>query len=182
MITPQHQLVFTGIALLCADVGSIHDLHDRRIPNWVTGPAILAGLMLHSYTGRWSGLADSVLAGLIAGGIALVFFIAGGMGAGDVKLMTGVGCVAGIASQQELLVSIAFTGAVFGLVLSAYRGRLRETLSNVSALLAHFRRQGFKPHPELNLENPATLRLPFALPIAAGCLVTLCSVALEARL
>jgi prepilin peptidase CpaA len=181
MITLKQQLISTGGALLCAVIGSMHDLRERRIPNSVTGPAILAGLVLHSFMGQWTGLAYSALAGLIAGCIALVFFVAGGMGAGDVKLMTAVGCIAGLSSLHLLLVSIAIAGAVFGIAVSVYFGRLRETLSNVSELLGHFRRRGLKPHPDLNLDNPGTLRLPFALPIAAGCFVTLCSLLLEAR-
>jgi prepilin peptidase CpaA len=181
MIILEQQLISTGCALLCAVICSIHDLRERRIPNSVTGPAILAGLLLHSFTGHWSGFGHSALAGLIAGGVALVFFVAGGMGAGDVKLMIAVGCIAGLSSMQVLLVSIAIAGAVFGIAVSVYFGRLRETLSNVFALLSHFGRQGLKPHPDLNLDNPGTLRLPFALPIAAGCLVTFCSLVLEAR-
>ena len=81
MITSQWQLISMGGALLCAVIGSIHDLRERRIPNLLTGPAIVAGLVLHACVGHWSGLADSALGGLIAGGIALIFFVAGGMGA-----------------------------------------------------------------------------------------------------
>ena len=99
------------------------------------------------------------------------------MGAGDVKLMAAVGCIAGWSSLPLLLLSIAIAGGVFGLVLSAYHNRLQKTLSNVIALLLHHSSQGLKPHPELNLDNPETLRLPFALPIAAGCLVTFCGLA-----
>jgi prepilin peptidase CpaA len=80
-----------------------------------------------------------------------------------------------------LLLSIAIAGGVCALVLSVYHKRLRQTLSNVTALLLHHGHQGLKPHPELNLDNPGTLRLPFALPIAAGCLVTLCGLAFEVR-
>jgi len=65
--------------------------------------------------------------------------------------------------------------------LSIYHGRLRETLGNVVAVLQHHGRHGLKPHPDLTLSNARTLRLPFALPIAAGWLYTLCSVAWEAR-
>jgi len=181
MITLQQQLISTGGALLCAVIGSIHDLRDRRIPNWVTGPAILAGLLLHSLTGHWSGLGYSALAGLVAGTVALVFWLAGGMGGGDVKLMIAVGCIAGWSSLHLLLFSIAIAGGVGAVVFSVYHKRLQQTLSNVIALLVHHGRQGLKPHPELNLDNPGTLRLPFALPIAAGCLVTLCGLVFGVR-
>ena len=39
----------------------------------------------------WTSLA----AGLIGGVLFLIFYLAGGMGAGDVKLITAVGCMAG---------------------------------------------------------------------------------------
>jgi prepilin peptidase CpaA len=181
MINLQPQLIWIGGALLCAVIGSIHDLRDRRIPNWITGPAILASLVLHSFTGHWSELGYSALAGLVAGAVALVFWFSGAMGAGDVKLMTAVGCIAGWRSLYPPLFAIAIAGGVCGLVLSLYHKRLRQTLSNVITLLLHHSRHGLKPHPELNLDNPGTLRLPFALPIAAGCLVTVCGLAFGVR-
>ena len=166
-------------SLLCAGIGSFHDVRERRIPNLLTGPAIVAGLLLHLAVGGWAQMGSSALAGLIAGSIFLIFFLAGGMGAGDVKLMAAVGCIAGLSPLRLVMVSTVIFGGVFALVLAVYRGRLRQTLGNVIALMAHHRRQGLTPHPELNLANTATLRLPFALPIAAGCLLTVCTLAWE---
>jgi prepilin peptidase CpaA len=160
---------------VCASIGSLHDIRERRIPNRITGPAILAGLLLHGIYGGWSGLGGSALAGLIAGGIFLVFFLAGGMGAGDVKLMAAVGCFAGLASLSSVMISTVIAGAIFALAVSLCNGCLRETLCNVGVLLSHHSRQGLKPHPDLNLTNARTLRLPFALPIAAGCLFVFCA-------
>jgi len=179
-VLPQ-QLIFTGGSLLCASIGSVHDVRERRIPNFVTGPAVLAGLMLHTISGGWAGLGDSALAGLIAGGIFLIFFLAGGMGAGDVKLMAAVGCLTGLSPLRVVIISTVIAGAVFALAVGIYNGRLRETLRNVGELVAHHRQRGLRPHPDLNLSNERTLRLPFALPIAAGCLITLCTLAWEAR-
>jgi prepilin peptidase CpaA len=173
MDTAQLQLVSIGSAFACAVIGSIHDIRERRIPNWLTGPAILAGLLFHFSAGGWRGLADSALSGLLAAGVSLLFYVAGGLGAGDVKLLTAVGCIAGLSPLPSTLVATAFAGSFFGLTYSFYAGRLRETMANVQALLVHHQRHGIKPHPKLNLGNPATLRLPFALPIAAGCLFAL---------
>jgi prepilin peptidase CpaA len=175
------ELMFIAGSVLCAGIGSVHDVRERRIPNRVTGPAVVAGLVLHAVVSGWHGLGDSALAGALAGGIFLVFFLAGGMGAGDVKLMAAVGCIAGTAHLALVMISTAMAGAVFALAVSVARGRMRETLRNVGELLLHHGRRGLKPHEELNLGNARTLRLPFALPIAAGCLFTLCSVAWEAR-
>ena len=178
MEATQQQLMFVGASLLCAAVGSVHDVLERRIPNFVTFTGIVAGLSLHTIVGGWHGLGDSMLAGLIAGCFCMLFYLAGGMGAGDVKLMTAVGCVGGLASLGTTMIATAAAGAIFAIGLSIIHGRTGSTLRNVGVLVEHHWRKGLKPHPELNVDNDATLRMPFALPVAAGCLFTLCDLAL----
>jgi prepilin peptidase CpaA len=177
----QQQLMFTGGSLLCACVACVPDVRQRRIPNRITGPAVATGLVVHLVVGGWRGLGDSSLAGLIAGGMFLIFFLAGGMGAGDVKLMAAVGCIAGRSPLGQIAVSTAIAGGLFALAVSVYHGRLRQTVRAAGAVLVHHGRWGLMPHPEHNLANPRALRLPFALPIAAGCMVTVCMLAWEAR-
>jgi prepilin peptidase CpaA len=176
----EQQLIFTSGALLCASIGCVHDVRRRRIPNTVTGPAIAAGLLLHTIAGGWRGLGESTLAGLLAGAVFLIFFLAGSMGAGDVKLMTAVGCLAGLSPLPLVVLATAIAGGVFALTVSIRQGRLRETLRNVGALLVHHGRRGLRPHPDLNLANADALRMPFAIPVATGCLFTLCALAWEA--
>lgn len=166
------QLIYLAAAMIVAFIGGGSDLRSRRIPNRLTGPAILAGLVLHLSLGGPMQLGSSALAGIIAGSVFLLFFLAGGMGAGDVKLMTAVGCLAGLDHLVELLVAIAIIGGVMGFALALYRRQLRATLLNVLALFYHHSEQGLTTHPELNVRNVATLRLPYAVPIAAGCLLT----------
>lgn len=166
------QIAYLVAALTCASIASLYDLHSRRIPNWLTGPAILFGLFLHLALGGAGQLGLSALTGVTAGGIFLLFFLAGGMGAGDVKLMAAVGCLAGMAHIAEILIATVMVGSLMGIALALYRGRLRETLVNVIKLVQHHRSEGFKTHTELNVTNPETLRLPYAVPIAAGCLIT----------
>ncbi len=168
----QPQAAYLTAALICASVGSFHDLRSRRIPNLLTGPAIVFGVLLHGWFGGLPQFGLSALAGLIAGGLFLLFFVAGGMGAGDVKLMTAVGCLAGITNVQQVLLSTVLIGAVMAIAFALYRGRLRETISNVRMLIRHHNAKGLTAHPEIHVGNAETLRLPYALPIAAGCVVT----------
>ena len=174
------QLMFLLGALLCALIASFYDVRERRIPNLLTGPAIAAGLAAHFLAGGWRGIGNSALAGLAAGAIFFIFFLAGGMGAADVKLMTAVGCIVGLTPLPVVMVATAIAGGVFALAVSTCHGRLRETLHGVGTLLLHHGRYGLQPHPDLNLGNDCTLRLPFALPIAAGCLCALGTIVLEA--
>jgi len=166
-------LTYPAIAAACALVASVFDVKSRRIPNFLTFPSILLGLALHLALGGWKQLLTSLAAGLICGFVFLIFYIAGGMGAGDVKLIAAVGCIAGLPHVPYLLVLTALSGGAMAVVLALSRGRLRQTLSNVGAIAAHHSHEGLQPHPDLNLSNLQTLRLPYALAIAGGSLLTL---------
>lgn len=166
------QTTYIVAALVCASIASLYDLRTRRIPNKLTLWAIVCGLILHLWKGGPAELGYSALAGLIGGGIFLLFFMAGGMGGGDVKLMAAVGCLAGTGKIKDVLISTVLIGAVMGIALALYRGRLRQILGNVVKLVRHHNAVGLAAHPEINVKNQNSLRLPYALPIAAGCLVT----------
>lgn len=174
MLKQNTELLFLILAVVCALLGAIFDIRSRRIPNFITLPGILIGLLLHWILGGWHQLGLAALACLICGAIFLVFWIAGGMGAGDVKLMAAVGCLAGISGVAYLLISTALAGGVMAIGLALWRGKLKDTILNMGALALHHRTEGLKPHPSLNVANAWTLRLPYGLAIAAGSAVTLC--------
>ena len=159
-------------AVLCAGIASVFDVQTRRIPNWLTGGSILIALCLQALRG-WDGFALSLLAGLLGGGVLFLFFIAGGMGAGDVKLMAAVSCFTGLRLLPTVLLATALSGAVFALALAWRSGRLRLTLTNTVKLLEHHSSKGLLPHSEINMAAAPTLRIPYALPILFGCAVAL---------
>ncbi|HEX4037288.1 MAG TPA: A24 family peptidase [Acidobacteriaceae bacterium] len=171
--------LYPTIALACALTGAVFDVRSRRIPNFITLPGILFGLLLHLLLGGWKQMAFAALAGLICGGLFLIFWLAGGMGAGDVKLMAAVAAIAGMPLVTYLLILTALAGGVMALGMALWRGRLKETIQNVGALALHHRLEGLSPHPELNLGNARTLRLPYALAVVAGMATTLFLTALQ---
>ena len=166
--------IYLGTALAFAILAAFHDVRERRIPNRLTAPGIVTGLILHLIFGGVAQLGLSLLSGLIAGTIFLLFYLAGGMGAGDVKLITAVGSIVGISFLRDVLLATVIVGAVFALVLALARGRMRQTIANVFSLVAHHQTAGLTPHPELNVGNRAALRLPYAVPIATGCFIAFC--------
>jgi prepilin peptidase CpaA len=168
----QTEIVYPASATLCALVGSVFDVKSRRVPNLVTGTGFMLGLSIHLAFGGWRQLFSAIAAALICGAVFLVFYLAGGMGAGDVKLIAAVGCLAGLSHVAYLLVLTAL-GGVMAVCLAVMRGRLRETFSNVAVLASHHTQEGLRPHPDLNILNVQTLRLPYALAIAAGSILTL---------
>jgi prepilin peptidase CpaA len=169
----QPVLTYPATASACALVASVFDVKSRRIPNFITMPAFVFGLALHLVLGGWKQLLSAFAAGLICGVVFLLFYIAGGMGAGDVKLIMAVGCIAGLSHIAYLLVLTALCGGVMAIVLALARGKLQQTLMNVGEIASHHRQEGLQPHPDLNLSNAQTLRLPYALAIAGGSVLTL---------
>ena len=95
------------------------------------------------------------------------------MGAGDVKLITAVGCICGLHYIVGLLAFTAIAGGVMAAALALACGRVKQTVLNVAELVTHHRSAGLTPHPEINVLNASTLRLPYALAITAGCALTL---------
>lgn len=166
-------LLPAAAAVLCALTAAMLDVRMRRIPNWLTGSALAAALAMHAACGGWLDAAAALLAGFVAGVVTFFFFAAGGMGAGDVKLMAAAGCLAGWAPLGVLLVGTAVAGAMCGVLLALRQGELRNTVRNAWVLLDHHRREGLTPHPEIHVRCAGELRMPFAIPIACGCLCAL---------
>jgi prepilin peptidase CpaA len=173
MAKPSPEFVFLLAALLCAAISAVYDVRSRRIPNFITLPSMVVGILLHGMLGGWRQSASAAAAGLICGLMFLLFYLAGGVGAGDVKLMTASGCLAGLPFTRDLLIWTGLAGGAMALGLAIYRGQFLRTLGNVGMLLAHHRKAGLSPHPVLNVRNAETLRLPYALAIAAGCALSL---------
>jgi prepilin peptidase CpaA len=167
------EVAYAACSLLCATVGAVYDVTIGRIPNAFTLPAIVFGLLLHFTLGGWRQLGTAAAAGLVCGLIFLLFHLAGGMGGGDVKLITAAGSIAGLSLMGPLLILTSLAGGVMAVSLALYRRRLKETLMNMCALAMHHGTEGLVPHPEFNIGNAQTLRLPYALAIAAGSALSL---------
>jgi prepilin peptidase CpaA len=173
------ECAFAASSTLCAGMGAVYDVRSRRIPNFLTLPAIVFGLLLHAVCGGWWQLITAAAGGLICGLIFFVFYLAGGMGAGDVKLITAAGCLGGLSLIGQLLILTALAGGVMAIGLALYRRQLMETCHNMHTLAVHHAIMGLTPHPRFNVSNDRTLRLPYALAIATGSGLSLCLVAMQ---
>src|SRR5580698_3758715 len=72
-------------------VAAVIDGLKLKVPNWITFPMILSGWVYSTAAFGWNGLADSLLGTVVGLGLLLPAYAIGGMGAGDVKLLAGVG-------------------------------------------------------------------------------------------
>src|SRR5215472_14200493 len=167
-MNPDFFLLFDALAVAVA--AAVIDLQQHRIPNWLTYPAIGMALLLRTHYFGWWGLLTALGGGLLAGGIVFLFYAVRAMGAGDLKLMAALGSLVGPHHIVYVLLGTGIAGGVFALIYAAYRRRLRATFSNVGALLKFHASAGLHAHPELHIDTPEALRLPYCLTIAAGTL------------
>jgi prepilin peptidase CpaA len=149
------------------------DIRTRRIPNALTFGAALAGFMVQSYLGGASGALASAGGWLVGLLLFLPFFLLGGMGGGDVKLLAALGAWLGPRETLWLAAYSAIAGGVLAVIVAFSRGYLSTALRNIGAMLAFWQAVGVKPVPGLTLESPTAPRLAYALPIFAGTVVTL---------
>lgn len=114
------------IASLIGLAAIVDDLARRRISNWISLSALVAGLILQVWESGWRGGLSGLLGTLIGGGIFLIFYCMGGMGGGDIKLMAGFGAMLG---ANGILQASLWTAAVGGLMAVGFLlvGQLRST-------------------------------------------------------
>ena len=97
-------------------LGTVTDLMERRIPNWITLPAIAGGFLFHGTMSGWTTGSLTALGGLlVGGGLLLPFFLLGKMGGGDVKLLAALGAWHGGVDVLNLFIFSALTGVLWAL-------------------------------------------------------------------
>lgn len=158
------------MAAAVAVTAAITDVRDRRIPNRLTYPAMLAGLVLQSAVHGWRGLLLGLGGGLLFGGVFLLFHFVRAMGAGDVKLAAALGCIIGPAGSMQVMFATAVAGAVMAVFVMVFTGRVLPTLRNTLSVVAFHAMHGLRTHPHVNLDNPTAVRMPYGLAFAAGTL------------
>ena len=159
--------------LLVGAAACMTDLRSRRIPNVLTFGASFAAIVFFGLSNGWAGALWSVEGWLIGCLLFLPWFLLGGMGAGDVKLLAAFGAWVGPSSAVWLALYAGLAGGVFAIVISIGRGYLREMFRNLWALLMFWRVMGVQPHPELTLRTGKGPRLPYAFPITVGAVAVL---------
>ena len=141
---------------------ALSDFRTRRIPNWIPVSGAALGFVLHVWNGGVYGALSSLAGAALGLGIFMVLYIAGGMGAGDVKLFSAIGASVGPHALIYVFICTGLLGGIAAAALAISRGRLRETLQKTQAL-AH----GIRTAP-----TPDSLRLPYGAVIAGGTLLS----------
>ena len=124
----------TFIPIILLGISAIYDLCCRRVPNYLTGVAAIFGLLLPWYVFDTSVLLKAYLGGILGLLMFLPPYVAGIMGAGDVKMLGTVGLYVGIDKVFILILYTALAGGILtiiyltGQVLSQYFSHKRPEI------------------------------------------------------
>ena len=160
-----------GFAAALALVAGWLDWRSRRLPNWLTVPGFCIGVLGNAILGGISGAKTSLVGAGIALLVLLPVVVLRGLGAGDWKLMGTLGAIVGAGQIVTLLFAAIFVAGLIAVAQMIRQRRILVTLRNLWELLRGFFFLGLKPHPDINLENPAANTLPFGVAVAAATLL-----------
>jgi prepilin peptidase CpaA len=160
----------TGLAVLAVTliIAVYRELREGRIPNWVTLSGMAIGLIL-GYLPGGIPLRSSIVGLLIGFGFLFIFYVFGGVGGGDVKLMGAAGALLGADLIQSALFFTAFTGAIMALLALIWSRNFRTGLEGMVKRFVLLRTS----EPASPAEQVSPVTVPYGVAIAVGCLVAL---------
>jgi prepilin peptidase CpaA len=164
------------IVLFASLVAAVTDLWKFRVYNFLTIPLLLTGLAYHGFRGD---LSTSLVGALIGFSSLILLHVMGGVGAGDVKLMTGVGAWLGMQDTLQVFIISSLAAGAYAVVLVLVSGRLVETAINLRILVHRLvnvgRYLGSDDRMEMEVSRDDRRRrvIPFGAMVAIGVVVTL---------
>lgn len=154
-------------------VAAVIDGMKLKVPNWITFPMIASGWIYSAafspYAG-WEGLFLSLVGTAVGLAVLMPAYAVGGMGAGDVKLMAGVGAwMWGTVTIYAFAVS-AIVGGVIAIVMVLSQGAWSKHKTQFWSILTEF---AVVKNPEVLAGIAAERKsrmflLPYGIPIAIG--------------
>jgi len=114
------------IAVLVGLAATVDDLVRREIANWIPAAALAGGFGWQIGQDGWVGALHALAGAGVGFAVFLIFYLLGGMGGGDVKLMAGFGALLGTGRLIEAALWTAGAGGLLALGVVAYQTVRRQ--------------------------------------------------------
>lgn len=165
----------TAVLVLAAVIDGI----QLKVPNWLTFPFIISGWAFsaahYAVTGDiwYEGLGYSLLGTAIGLGLLLPAYAIGGMGAGDVKLLAGVGAWVYGLNTFYAFCATCIVGAVLAVGMVLYRKAWKKHRDQFWTILGEI--MTIRDPNQLSTiaaeRKSSMLLLPYGIPIAIGTII-----------
>ena len=158
---------FVTIVLI---VAAVIDGAILKVPNWLTFPFILCGWLHWTLQDGLSGFGWSLLGTFVGMMLLLVLRNVGGMGAGDVKLLAGVGAWLGAVVTLYAFAATAIVGGVMAAVMILRSGQWAKHVAQAHQILHEWKtiRNPQKLSEIARERKPNMYLLPYGIPMAIG--------------
>lgn len=162
-----------GAVLGTSLAAAIIDSRSRRIPNLLTFPAFIGGLIWAGSIGGFAGVLDGIFGCMLLATPFIIMFLFAKGGAGDAKLMGALGTWLGVMNGLVALVAVLIMGAALGLCYAVLQGKGRAVLQRVGELsvswLIRMRNPGTIKHAlAAGSTHEQVLVMPYGICILAG--------------
>jgi prepilin peptidase CpaA len=151
-------------------LAAVIDGFELKVPNWVTFPFIISGWIYAFAAFGWEGLGWSVLGTMVGLLLLLPAYAVGGMGAGDVKLLAGVGAWILIQNTVNSFCVSAVVGALMAVAMVVARRAWKKHQDQFWLILNEI--MVIKDPEKLAAiaaeRKSRMLLLPYGIPIAIG--------------
>ncbi len=154
-------------------VAAVIDGWKLKVPNWITFPMILSGWIYSGVAFGWAGLGWSLVGTAVGLGLLLPAYAIGGMGAGDVKLLAGVGAwVWGTVTFYAFCVS-AVVGGLMAVVMVLLQKKWGHHRDQFWAILGEIMivRDPSQLAATAAERKSSMMLLPYGIPIAIGSIL-----------
>jgi len=158
------------LAAVLAITAGYLDGRFRRIPNWLTVPSTVIGVVVGFWIAGWAGAVNSLYGAGLGLLLLLPFVLLRALGAGDWKLVGALGALLGPQHLVVVLMATIIVAGVMALALVMWKGRLRQTLRNILRIFGALF-SFHVPAPELSLDNPESLKVPFGVAVAIAVIL-----------
>jgi prepilin peptidase CpaA len=151
------------------------DWRSRRIPNWLTVPALFLGVVVHTALRGWHGTLFAVEGAGLVMALLLAPVVMRVLGAGDWKLMGAVGAFMGPVLVLFVLFGSIFLSGLMAVIQMIRTHRVVETFRNMTVLVRGVFAFGLKANAQASLDNPHSLKLPFGIAVALATMACFCA-------
>jgi prepilin peptidase CpaA len=170
-----HQPVQWVVVMLASAAAAVTDARSRRIPNALTAPLLLAGLLWSYSVAGGAGLADSASACLLLAAPYVALFIFAGGGAGDAKLMGAIGSWLGLVNGLIVLTCVSVAAIAMAIALTVARKQARSAGAKLVTLfwegLFFLLTAGKTRFGADALPDGGSHKMPYGVAICAGVVV-----------
>lgn len=163
-----------GVVIGSSLVAAGFDMRQGRIPNALTFPLLIVGLVFTTWLGGLAGLIEAIGACALLALPYVILFVFFGGGAGDAKLMGAIGAWLGLKHGLFVLVCVIIAGGVLAIAKAISKKQLKFVLTSVfisiyTFILLLIGRKTMRPESyRTDNEQSGNLVLPYGIAIFSG--------------